>query len=311
MIERRIVTSPNPLLADVRWAVFEAVGARDGPRLSLLAGVHGCEYPAIAAVRRFMAGLDTGRLSGSILAVPTVSPTSFARRSAFVVPEDGRNLNRSFPGDPNGSFTDALADHVFREFIAPAEMVIDLHGGDLFEALEPFALYDRSPQEQIAQRLGRAYGLTYVIRNQSSGLGGRTSAAAAAAGIPAIVAEAGGCGLLSEEDVQRHLRGLRGALTAARMLDDEPVVAPAEQFLVDTFTWQRCRHAGWWQAEVRVGDEVADGQRIGAVLDPFGEEVEVVRAPHAGVALFLTSSPAVGDDGLLLGLGGDLTRLES
>jgi uncharacterized protein len=172
MIERRIVTSPNPLLADVRWPVFEAVGARDGPRLSLLAGVHGCEYPAIAAVRRFMAGLDTGRLSGSILAVPTVSPTSFARRSAFVVPEDGRNLNRSFPGDPNGSFTDALADHVFREFIAPAEMVIDLHGGDLFEALEPFALYDRSPQEQIAQRLGRAYGLTYVIRNQSSGLGG-------------------------------------------------------------------------------------------------------------------------------------------
>lgn len=150
-----------------------------------------------------------------------------------------------------------------------------------------------------------------MIRNQSSGLGGTTSAAAAAAGIPAIVAEAGGCGLLTEEDVEHHLRGLRGALTAVGMLDDAPVVAPDEQFLVDTFTWQRCVHAGWWQAEVRVGDDVSHGQRIGAVLDPFGEESEVVSAPHDGVVLFLTRSPAVADDGLLLGLGGDLTRLES
>lgn len=312
MIERRIGRSSNPLLADVRWPVLEAVGARDGPRLTLLAGVHGCEYPAIAAVRRFMAELDTGRLSGSILAIPMVSPTSFAARSAFVVPEDERNLNRSFPGEPDGSFTDALADHVFREFIAPAEIVIDLHGGDLFEALEPFALYDASPHEHVALRLARAYGLAYVIRNHGTGLGATTSAAAAAAGIPAIVAEAGGRGLLTEEDVQRHLTGLRGALTAAGMLEadlDMPT-APAEQFLVETFTWPRCRQAGWWQAEVGVGDEVAEGQRLGAVLDSFGEEQEIVRAPHDGVMLFLTTSPAVTDDGLLLGLGGDVSRLE-
>ena len=309
MLARRIAKSSNPLLADVRWPVFEAVGARDGPRLSLLAGVHGCEYPAIAAVRRFMTGLDTARLSGSILAVPVVSPTSFTGRSAFVVPEDGQNLNRAFPGDPNGSFTDALADHVFREFIEPAEIVIDVHGGDLFEALEPFALYDVSPQEEFARRLAQAYGLRYVIRNQESLLSGTTSAAAAAAGSSAIIAEAGGCGLLTEEDVHRHLLGLRGALTAAGMLDYEPLAPPAEQFLVRTFTWQRSRGGGWWQAEVDVGDVVADGQRLGEVLNPFGDELEIVRAQHAGVVLFRTMSPAVAADGLLLAVGGDLTEL--
>jgi predicted deacylase len=131
VLERRVETSANPQLAGVRWPVLEVVGAREGPRLSLLAGVHGCEYPAIAAVRRFIAAVDSARLSGSIMAVPVVSPTSFAARSAFVVPEDGRNLNRSFPGDPGGCFTEALADHVFRAFIEPADLLIDLHGGDL------------------------------------------------------------------------------------------------------------------------------------------------------------------------------------
>jgi uncharacterized protein len=305
VLERRIDVSPNPRLAGVEWPVLEVVGAREGPRLSLLAGVHGCEYPAIAAVRRFMAEVDGARLSGSILAVPIVSPTSFAGRSAFVVPEDGRNLNRSFPGNPDGSFTEALADHVFRAFIEPADLLIDLHGGDLFEALEPFVIYDASPHEEVAQRLARAYGLKYVIRNRASELAATTSGAAAAAGIPAILAEVGGCGLLVEQDVQRHLRGLRSALTAIGMLDDQPVTDPAEQVLIGTFTWLRCSTAGWWQAEVTVGDSVIDGQRLGAVLDPFGGEQEAVSAPHAGVVMFLTTSPAVADDGLLLALGGD------
>jgi uncharacterized protein len=310
VVARRIETSPNPRLAGVRWPVLEVVGARDGPRLSLLAGVHGCEYPAIAALRRFMSEVDSARLSGSILAVPVVSPTSFAARSAFVVPEDGRNLNRSFPGNYTGSFTEALADHVFRAFIEPAHLLIDLHGGDLFEALEPFVIYDASPHEQTTQRLARAYGLKYVIRNHASDLAATTSGAAAAAGIPAIIAEAGGCGLLVEQDVQRHLRGLRGALTAAGMLEANPTTESVEQVLIDTFTWLRCRAAGWWQAEVTVGETVTEGQLLGAVLDGFGDEQETVRAPHTGVVIFLTTSPAVADNGLLMAIGGDLTGLE-
>ncbi len=305
VIERRVETSPNPGLAGVEWPVLEVVGARDGPRLSLLAGVHGCEYPAIAAVRRFISEIDARQLSGSILAVPIVSPTSFAARSAFVVPEDGRNLNRSFPGDPDGSFTEALADHVFHAFIEPADLLIDLHGGDLFEALEPFVIYDASPCEETAERLARAYGLKYVIRNRASELAATTSGAAAAAGIPAIIAEVGGCGLLVEQDVQRHLRGLRGALAAAGMLDGQPSNGQVEQVLIGTFTWLRCNRGGWWQAEVTAGESVNEGQRLGAILDPFGEQQETISAPHAGVVLFLTTSPAVATDGLLLAVGGD------
>ena len=150
----------------------------------LLAGVHGCEYSSIAALVRFMRELDVSALTGTILAVPVASPTSFAARSPFVVPEDGLNLNRSFPGDPDGSLTQVLAHHVFSEFVAGSDLLIDLHGGDMVEALEPFALYDDSPVRDTAERLARAYGLSYVVCDTTDALGGTTSAAAAAAGIP-------------------------------------------------------------------------------------------------------------------------------
>jgi predicted deacylase len=307
MVERRIVMAENPILSDLRWPIFDARGEHDGPRLTLLAGVHGAEYPAIAAVRTFMRELDTKALAGSILAVPIASPTSFRARSAFVVPEDGRNLNRAFPGRPDGSFTDALAEHVFQTFIAGSDLLIDLHGGDLFEALEPFTIYEDSPQREMAHRLACAFNFPYVIREQGGDLRGMTSAAAADAGIPAIIAEAGGCGLLEPEAVRLHLEGLRNALRAAGMFD-EPLVAPAvTQRLAGEFRWVRCAGEGWWQPEVGVGAAVAAGGRLGAILDPFGDELEQVEAPIAGAVAFLTTSPAVGRDGLLLAIAGSLS----
>ncbi len=295
------------MLRELSWPVFEATGARDGPRLCLIAGVHGCEYPPIAAVVRFMRELDISCLSGSIVAVPIVSPTSYTARSPFVVPEDGRNLNRSFPGDLDGSFTDALAYHVFTEFVAPSDLLIDLHAGDMVEALEPFVLYDDSPQRQTAELLARAFGFGYVVCDTTDALTGSTSAAAAAAGIPAVIAEAGGCGLLEHAAVELHVRGLENALRAVGMLPGEPEPPPPDQRLVERFVWVYCRDAGWWRADVGAGDAVAPGDRLGAILDPFGDELETITAPEPGVVLFLTTSPAVAQDGLLLGLGGGIS----
>jgi hypothetical protein len=306
VVIRRLVRSSHPVLDGLEWPVFEAVGARDGPRACLLAGVHGCEYSSIAALTRFMREVDVAALTGTIVAVPVVSPTSFAARSPFVVPEDGRNLNRSFPGDPDGSFTDVLAHHVFTEFVAGADLLIDLHGGDMVEALEPFALYDDSPVRDTAERLARAYGLGYIVCDTTDTLGGTTSAAAAAARIPGVTAEAGGRGLLEPAEVERHLHGLRSSLRAAGVLDGEPDPPPAGQQLVECFLSLRTPVRGWWQPAVDVGDTVATGDLLGRVLDGFGDTLEVITAPEPGALLFLTSSPAVEADGLLVGLGAGL-----
>ena len=117
--------------------------------------------------------LRVDELAGSITAVPVVSMQSFERRSPFVVPEDGKNLNRSFPGTYDGTYTDALARGIFDELIAPADVLIDLHGGDLVEALEPFTIYGRGPAEEQARSLAVAFGLPYVVRQEPSGGLGR------------------------------------------------------------------------------------------------------------------------------------------
>lgn len=310
VVERRTIVFPDERLSGVEHPAFEARGARDGPHVALIGGVHGCEYSSIAAVVRFMNELDTEELAGSITAVPVVSMESYVRRSPFVVPEDGKNLNRSFPGSYDGTYTDALARGIFDELIAMADVLLDLHGGDLVEALEPFAIYDASPVEEQSRSLAVAFGLPYVVREEpAEGLAGMTCTAAAAAGIPAVIAEAGGIGQLDEAAVTMLADGVRNALRSLEMLPG-PVTPPAAEMReVGVFDWLRCREAGFWEAAVRVGEELAEGQLVGRVKNLWGDVQEEIRAPREGVVLFLTTSAAVSDDGLLLGLGADLSPL--
>jgi predicted deacylase len=307
MVERRTIAFSDERLAGIEHPAFEARGERDGPHVALIGGVHGCEYSSIAAVTRFMNELDTAQLAGSLTAVPVVSMQSFERRSPFVVPEDGKNLNRCFPGTYDGTYTDALARSIFDELIAPADVVIDLHGGDLVEALEPFAIYDASPVEDRAGALAVAFGLPYVVRDDpADGLAGMTCSAAAQAGIPAVIAEAGGCGQLESRAVELLVEGTRNALRSLEMLPG-PVDPPrADQRLVGAFHWLRCRNAGFWEAAVTAGDTVGEGQMLGRVTSLHGEVQEEIHASRDGVVLFLTTSAAVSDDGLLLGLGAEL-----
>jgi predicted deacylase len=311
VIERRTIVFSDPRLSHLEHPAFEARGERDGSHVALISGVHGCEYSSIAAVIRFMNELDTRELAGSITAVPVVSMQSFERRSPFVVPEDGKNLNRCFPGTYDGTYTDALARSIFDELIEPADVLIDLHGGDLVEALEPFAIYDASPVEERARALAVAFGLPYVVREDpADGLAGMTCSAAANAGIPAVIAEAGGCGQLDPVAVDMLVRGVRNALRALEMLP-EPVDPPhADMRRVGAFDWLRCRSAGFWEAAVGAGDEVRGGQLLGRVTTLHGEVRQEIHAQRDGVVLFLTTSAAVSDDGLLLGLGAELEPID-
>jgi hypothetical protein len=308
MIERRTIRFDHELLAELELPCFEAAGESDGPHLCLLGGIHGGEYSSIAAVVRFMNALDTSELRGRITAVPIVSMPSFRARTAFVMPQDGKNLNRCFPGSLDGTFSDVLARHVFDELIAPSDFMLDLHGGDMVEALEPFSLYDESAVEEQARGLAIAFGLPYVVRSAPSQapIGGTTTGAAAAIGVPAVIAEVGGCGLLEEDAVRMHLDGLANALRHLEMLPGEVRHARADMRSVGRFVWLRSTDAGWWEPDVRAGDEVRAGSSLGTVRNLFGDVTERIAAPEDGVVLFLTTSPAVTADGLLLGLGADL-----
>jgi predicted deacylase len=293
-------------LAGLEVPVVELTGAQDGPLLTVIAGVHGCEYVPMAAVRRWTRNLEQREFSGRVRAVPILNVTAFRARSPFVVPEDGKNLNRCFPGNPDGTLAERLAYAAFTELITGSDAVIDAHCGDMVEALEPFALYEAGAAEATARDMALAYGLGYVIRQERGpdrAVGGTSSGAAAEAGIPAITAEVGGCGLVEAWAVDTHERGLNAVLTQLGMTTGGEVTG-SDPTQLGRFLWLRCGRAGFWDAAVAAGEKVSEGQVVGTVSSLDGSELyETITAPADGVIIFLTTSPAVADDGLLLGLG--------
>jgi predicted deacylase len=297
-------------LAGLDIPALDITGSRDGPRLTVLAGVHGCEYAPMAAQRSWARGLAGRELRGRVLAIPVLNLPAFRARSPFVVPDDGKNLNRCFPGNPSGSLAERLAYDTFTKVIEGSDALIDMHAGDMVEALEPFALYDAGPGEARARDLAEAYGLGYVVRQEPGpdrAVAGTTSAAAAEIGIPAIIAEAGGCGLVEQAAVDAHLRGLDRVLALLGMSGDPagpPDGSGPPPRSLRRFLWLRCVHEGWWAPAEQVGGAVTEGQVLGTVSSIDGTEIlETITAPSDGVLIFVTSSPAVAADGLLLGLG--------
>jgi predicted deacylase len=281
-------------LNEVDVPAFELTGAHDGPHVSLIGGVHGCEYSSIAAVIQVMRGLEPERVSGRITAVPVVSMDSFTERSPFVVPADGKNLNRSFPGDASGSYTDRLAHDITTKLIEPADAFIDLHGGDLVEALEPFALFANDASKGLAH----AFNLPYVIDyTQSDALQGMSASVAT----QGVIAEAGGAGILDQGAVDLLADGTLNALKFLDVLPGEPATSTSQT--LTRFQWLYSTPAGFWVSAARTGEHVTAGQTLGEVRDLYGDTLQTIEAPADGVILFLTTSAAVKDNGLLLGLG--------
>src|SRR5690348_14436853 len=242
-------------LAGLDIPVVELTGAVDGPRLTVVAGVHGCEYAPMAAVRRWTKALAGRELRGSVRAVPVLNLPAFRARTPFLVPDDGKNLNRCFPGNPEGTVADRLAHAAFTQLIEGSDALIDVHAGDMVEALEPFALYDAGPSEARALELATGYGLGYVIRQEPGpgrAVGGTTSTAAAEIGIPAIIAEAGGGGLVEPAAVDAHVRGLDRVLAVLGMTTDPaPAAGPAAAPVrLGRFLWLRAASEGWWEPVV-------------------------------------------------------------
>ncbi len=277
-----------------------------GPRVGVMAGVHGCEYVAMAALQKFLDSVDESRIKGELRVITMANAASFWTRTSFVVPHDGKNLNRSFPGNPEGSFTERLAHVIFQELIRPVDFFIDMHSGDLVEDLEPFVLFEESDVTDRARALAQSYGLGHVVRvvKSDSPISGTASGAAAEIGIAAITAEVGRCGLLEHDAVDQHERGLRRALVhtgvlEARGEEEVPTSPPLEH---SSWAWLRSPISGWWSPRVSVGHYVEAGEQIGEVREIEGLGRHVVSAPSSGYLLFMTSSPAVDVDGLLLGL---------
>ncbi len=286
----------------LRLPVFVINGAAPGPTLVATAGVHAAEYASIAAALEVAQKLQPAELRGRVIIAPVINAPGYPGRAIYVCPLDGKNPNRFFPGDPAGSASEQLAGWVFENIIRQADYYVDLHGGDLIEALTPFTLFYRSGNAAVDDKsleMARVFGIRYIVRSETPG---STYSAASRAGIPAILAEAGGQGIWTAEDVACHRAGLERLLRHLGLLPG-PQPAAAACTVLDQFLWVRSEHAGCWYPACAVGDSVAAGQELGRVQDFEGRVLQTATAPAGGAVLFLVTSLAINAGDPLLAVG--------
>ncbi|MCA1552985.1 MAG: succinylglutamate desuccinylase/aspartoacylase family protein, partial [Chloroflexi bacterium] len=187
--------------------------------------------------------------------------------------------------------------------IRRADVYLDLHGGDMNEALVPFSIVRRSGNAQLDEQslqLAQVFGLPYVV---GSVVGGSTYAAASEVGIPAVLAEVGGQGLWPEAQVQQMVEGLQRALVHLGLSSAPTSPVPVQPRLLEEMAWMRSEHDGLFYATCSVGDEVQRDQSLGRVADYLGNTVQDVVAPIGGTVLFLVSTLAMNDGDPLLAIG--------
>src|SRR5438105_15878841 len=145
-------TFDDELLRKYQWPYHAVVGQQPGLTFLLTAGIHAAEYTGTLAALRLAQHLDPTRVSGTIVIVPLLNRPGFFERSIYVNPEDGQNLNRAFPGQVDGTWSQRLAHYLLNSVVIHFDRAMDMHAGDMLEALEPLLAFRRANHAEVDRK---------------------------------------------------------------------------------------------------------------------------------------------------------------
>lgn len=290
-----------PAAADSGLRIPVAVihGARAGPIVAFVAGSHGTEYTSIVALQRLIPRIDARKLSGTVIIAPLLNIASFETMTPHLNPVDRKGMNGQYPGDSTGTQTPRALALVTREIVAPADVVVDLHGGDLDEDLRPYSYWfrgGRPAQDSAGLALVMAFGLDHVIVtdvNPSAPTAGRSlSGQALVRGKTVLVAEAGRSGTVEPSDVSMLVEGSLNVLGALHMIDraTHPVKHPV--WLVGGAR-VAADSAGMFFATVHRDTRVKKGDVVGYTTDYLGRKTGDIRSPNDGLVTFIRGVPSM------------------
>jgi predicted deacylase len=291
---------PAGVDAGTRIPVSVVNGVRPGPILALVAGTHGAEYTGILALQRVLKRLDPARMSGAVILVHMACPPTFYGRRVYYGP-DGKNLNRMYPGDPQGTLSERIAYVLTRDVIDKCTHLVDLHCGDGNESLRPYSYWMTSKNDAVdtvSREMNLAFGLTHVVIDRDRALDPKKSAYTAMTAIlrgkPAITTEAGGLGQTDEASVAAQESGALSVADFLKIMPGESVRTDKPVF-IDRSEVIRTPATGVWLPAVKNMQNVAAGALLGRVTDPFGNVLFEARAPLAGEVLYVVGTPPVSE----------------
>ncbi|WP_460044320.1 N(2)-acetyl-L-2,4-diaminobutanoate deacetylase DoeB [Pseudomonas sp. S2_H01] len=241
-----------------------------GPTALLTGGNHGDEYEGPVALSKLAQQLSADEVSGRVIIVPFMNTPAFqaGRRTS---PIDKGNLNRSFPGKPDGTVTEKIADYFRRTLLPLADIVLDIHSGGRTLDFLPFAachvLPDKHQQAQCEAGM-RAFNAPYSMRMLELDAGAMYDTAAEQQGKVFVTTELGGGGSSSARSVAIAERGVHNLLVHAGIVEGDIALRPTVMLdMPDGDCFMASEHDGLLEMCRDLGEEVSKGEVIARVHD--------------------------------------------
>lgn len=279
-------------------------GKLPGKTMLITGGVHSGEYVGIQTCVELGAELQPEKTVGTIVILKVLNRPAFENRAGSLGLSDGKNLNRVFPGNPNGTEMERLAWAITKEVYPKVDYYIDLHSGDDFEALTPYVYYaGKAAQEvtEVSRKMAEQVDVPYMVRSMVSSGGAYNYAASK--GIASILLERGGMGAWTSEEVNSDKRDVRNILSSLDMYQIRRDVRNYVPMEVTDVCYQAASEDGLWYPAAKPGDMVAEGALLGTIRDYNGKLRETCRAEYTGVVLYQTGSLQVTEGGPVVAYG--------
>lgn len=290
---RRTIDLPVSFLSDhtpVTMSAHIVHGKTAGPVVFISAGIHGDEVIGIEIVRRILKTPNLRTLKGTLIVVPIVNAFGFINRSRYL--PDRRDLNRSFPGSETGSLASRLADLLVTEIVARSDLGIDLHSAAVHRT--------NYPQIRVAKDDDASRALADVfcapVIMESTLREGSLRETADQMGKTVLLYEAGEGLRFDEFSVRAGVAGIMRVLHHMGMIRAKGVTKPKgkSQFCPSS-KWLRAPIGGLLRTYKSDGDLVHEGDLMGSVSDPFGEEEHDIEAPFDGIIVGRAVLPVINE----------------
>ena len=277
-------------------------GKNEGKTIVITGGTHGGEYPGIEAAIQLANDLKPEDVSGQIIIIHPLNVPAFKAKLQYIGPYDGKNLNREYPGIATGTITQKIAYTVTTQLHSIADFYMDLHGGDLHEALEPFVIYSNLGSEEVnrvSKEAASLMGIKYVCGSVSDN---GSFGSAAINGVPGFLAEIGQCGLWNQAEVKQYKVGVLNVLKYLEVIEGK-VETLSDVVSFEKMHGLNATYDGCWYSSVIAGQKVTEGEEVGEIRDYFGNVLGKYLAPVTGTILYTASSLAININDPIIAVG--------
>lgn len=281
---------------NIEIPVFVFRSKEAGPTVLLSAGMHGEETNGIEIIRRIITRDEVKHLNcGSIIAIPVINSVSFLFGSREL--PDGRDLNRCFPGNKNGSFGSRIAYDLMKHIVPLIDFGIDFHTGG--------AKINNSPQIrcvfEFPDNVSLAEKFSPPLIIDSSYRDGTFRKEAAKKGKPILVYEGGESMRFDYTAVNEGVNGCLRLMKSCGMLNIDIPNNPAVKIRKDT--WVRANASGLFHMNVTNGAYVEKNDLLGVICNPFGSVEHKIRSGTEGYIVGINNQPVVNQGDALIHIG--------